>query len=340
MIKLPKLKIGDLKSRLPIIQGGMAVRISMAPLAAAVAEEGGVGVIGASGLHPEELAEEIKSARKKTKGIIGVNIMVATREFRKNVNVAIKEKADLLIIGAGFPGKDFLKDIKEKIPVFLIVSEPKAVATAAHLGLAGVILESGKAGGHIGIEANQSIWTLLPQAVDFLKKAKIKYKDKIDPNFSLVAAGGILNGLDIFRALKIGANGVQMGTIFSVGKESSAHDNWKKTVKKAKKKDIIIIKSPVGNMPLRVIKNPFVDRFLNDDIPELDEEFQFKNCIGCLDDCGRDFCIYEALSLAQQGDVENGVFTIGYRGWEIKNINQPTKKIIQHLMSEFEYWKN
>lgn len=335
---LPKLRIGNLKPRLPIIQGGMAVRISLAPLAAAVASEGGIGVIGASGMHPPELRKEIRKARSQTEKIIGVNIMYAVREFEKLVEVAVEEKADLLIIGAGLPKREFLNQIKKKITVFLIVSDPKAVATVAHLGLAGVVLESGKAGGHIGTEANQSIWTLLPQAVDFLKKAKKKLKSKVDPNFSLIAAGGILDGFDIVRALTIGADGVQMGTRFAVSLESSAHKNWKETILKAKSEDIILITSPVG-MPLRVVKTPFVEKIEAGDIPKLSEEFQEEHCRGCLSDCGRDYCILLHLELAQKGDIERGLFTIGARGWEINKI-LPVETIIENLISGFEYWTN
>ena len=98
-MEMPSLTIGGVTSRLPIIQGGMAVRISMAPLAAAVAEAGGIGVIAGSGLTPDELRAEIRAARAETDGVIGVNIMVAVRNFAELVKAAIDEGIDLVISG-------------------------------------------------------------------------------------------------------------------------------------------------------------------------------------------------------------------------------------------------
>ena len=103
-MKLPVLKIGDLTAEVPIIQGGMAIRLSTARLAAAVAQEGGIGLIAASGMAFDELRKEIRLARKLTggKGIIGINAMVAAREFLGLITTAAEEKIDLIVAGAGF----------------------------------------------------------------------------------------------------------------------------------------------------------------------------------------------------------------------------------------------
>ena len=102
-MKLPELKIGNLVARVPIIQGGMAIRISTAKLAAAVGEEGGIGLIAASGMSFDELRSEIRLARSLTKGIIGINIMVAAREFSGIVKTAIEEGIAIAVAGARFP---------------------------------------------------------------------------------------------------------------------------------------------------------------------------------------------------------------------------------------------
>ncbi len=92
-------------------------------------------------------------------------------------------------------------------------------------------------------------------------------------------------------------------------------------------------------MPLRVVKTPFVEKIEASNIPELSEEFQEKYCRGCLSECGRNYCILLHLELAQKGDIEQGLFTIGARGWEIKNILS-VETIIKNLISGFEYWTN
>ena len=100
-MKLPELKIGNKIARLPIQQGGMAIRLSTARLAAAVANEGGIGLIAASGMSHDELRYEIRLARSLTSGIIGINIMVAARDFAGIVKTAIDEGIDLVVAGAG-----------------------------------------------------------------------------------------------------------------------------------------------------------------------------------------------------------------------------------------------
>ncbi len=353
-----ELRIGNLKPCKRIIQGGMAVRISEAPLAAAVANEGGIGVIGASGMNANWLRKEIRKARSLTNGIIGVNIMVIVKEFEDLVQVAVSE-ADLLIIGAGFPDRHYLARIKDLIPTLLIISDAKHVPLAMKLGLAGAILESGKAGGHLGANEDIDIWDILGPAVDKMKAVKKEVderpslKNKINPHFSLIAAGGILTGYDIARALGMGASGVQMGTLFAVALESSASDEWKQVVCDAKKDDIITIASPIRpndkKMPLRVVKTPFVEKLLMGNIPKLSFEFQDKFCKKCLGDCDRIYCIFRALLNARNGKIDYSieedsetidekqasVVTIGYRGYEIMVINRPVKEIIKELESEF-----
>ena len=101
-MKLPELRIGKLVAKVPVIQGGMAIRLSTAPLAAAVAREGGIGLIAASGMTVDELRNEIKLARSLTDGIIGINMMVAARSFAVMIKTAIEEGIDLVVAGAGF----------------------------------------------------------------------------------------------------------------------------------------------------------------------------------------------------------------------------------------------
>jgi len=148
MLQLPKLRVGNLAPTFPIIQGGMALRVSTSSLAAAVAEVGGIGVIGATGMHLEELRAEIREARRLSKGIVGVNIMFAVREFADMVKTALEEKVDLIFTGAGF-SRDIFKMGKEAgIPIVSIVSSARLAMVAEKYGAAAVVVEGTEAGGH------------------------------------------------------------------------------------------------------------------------------------------------------------------------------------------------
>lgn len=160
-MKIPELRIADLVAKIPVIQGGMAVRISMAPLAAAVAEEGGIGIIAGSGLSVQELKEEIREARRRTKGIIGVNVMFAVREFAQLVHAAFEEKIDLLVSGAGFSRDMFTWGKEKGIPVVPIVSSAKLAKLSEKLGAAAVVVEGYEAGGHLGTD--RSMRDILPE---------------------------------------------------------------------------------------------------------------------------------------------------------------------------------
>jgi len=312
---LPKLKIDYLEPRLPIIQGGMAVKISMAPLAAAVANEGGVGVIGASGMRPSELIKEIELARKLSDGVIGVNIMVALRNFADLVKAAIESKVDFITSGAGF-SRDVFRWCKEaKMPFVPVVSSKKAAYLSEKFGAAAVVVEGKEAGGHLGTD--RPLMSILREVVDAVK-------------IPVIAAGGIIKGSDMKKVFAEGASGVQMGTRFALSKECSGHDLWKKTLLYAEPGDIELVTSPVG-LPFRAVRTDFVrnvaENGQEDDIDEI--------CRGCLRDCSKCYCIIRALELAQQGDLKNGLFTTGERVIEINDI-LPVKDIINNLLEDFK----
>ena len=148
-MKLPELKIADFVARVPIIQGGMAVKISTGALAGAVAAAGGIGVIGASGMTFEELANEIRIAREKAQGgVIGINIMFAAREFWGIVTTAIKEKIDLVFTGAGFSRDIFKVGQENNTPIVPIVSSGRLAKMATNLGASAIVVEGKEAGGH------------------------------------------------------------------------------------------------------------------------------------------------------------------------------------------------
>jgi NAD(P)H-dependent flavin oxidoreductase YrpB (nitropropane dioxygenase family) len=313
-LKLPELKIGNLVAKIPIIQGGMAVRISTARLAAAVAQNGGIGMIAGSGMSLDELRNEIQLARSLTKGIIGVNVMVAAREFKALVKTAIEEGIDLVVAGAGFSRDVFEIGKESNTPIVTMASSVKAAKLSEKLGASAVVFEGKEAGGHLGT-TNYSIKDII---------ADIKSAVRIP----VIGAGGIVNGHDIAEALRLGAAGVQMGTRFAMSKESNASPLLKEFYLKAKKEDVVLINSPVG-LPGRALKNPFVEKINEGTIPP-------KMCKACLKHCSHNFCIISALSRAQQGDVDTGLVFTGeyiYKIKEILSVNEIFKKLLEEIES-------
>ena len=346
------LTIGDLKARIPIIQGGMGVGISLSGLASAVANEGGIGVISAAGLgllykklSPSNyteagnlgLAEEIRKAREKAKGIIGVNVMVALSDFAELVKTSIAEKVDIIFSGAGLPLDlpSFLKkdSVTKLVP---IVSSARAVRIICekwknnydYLPDA-VVLEGPKAGGHLGYKEDQhfSLEELLPQVVEEVSHFEQKYDKKIP----VIAAGGIYTGEDIKRMIDLGASGVQLGTRFVTTTEYDASEAFKQTYIQAEEKDIEIIKSPVG-MPGRAIHCSFLEK-VKAGIKQ-PKACPF-NCIKTCDISRSPYCIVTALYNAFKGNFENGYAFAGSNAWRANKITS-VRETITELMNE---WK-
>ncbi|MCX7781128.1 MAG: nitronate monooxygenase [Negativicutes bacterium] len=312
-MKLPELKIGHLVAPVPIVQGGMAIRISTARLASAVAEAGGIGLIAASGMTFDELRKEIRLARSLTKGIIGINAMVAARQFAGLVRTAIEEGIDLVVAGAGFSRDMFAMGKESGTPIVPIVSSVKLAKISESLGASAVVVEGKEAGGHLGTD--QSVRNLIPD----IKKAV---------NIPVIAAGGIISGRDIVEVMRLGADGVQMGTRFAASEESNAAPALKEFYLKAKPEDVVLIKSPVG-LPGRAVKNPYAQKIIEGTVAGPD------TCIACLKHCEQNFCIIKALTRAQQGDVETGLVFTGEYIHKIDKI-LPVKEIFARLLKEAE----
>lgn len=296
------------------MQGGMAIRISTARLAAAVGEAGGIGLIAASGMTLDELRHEIRLARSLTpKGLIGINAMVAARVFPDLVRTAIEEGIDVVVAGAGFSRDMFGIGKETGTPIVPIVSSAKLAKISESLGAAAVVVEGKEAGGHLGTDRSMKV--IVPEV-----RAAVK--------IPVIAAGGVINGRDIVEALKLGADGVQMGTRFMASEESNAAPALKEFYLKAKPEDVVIIKSPVG-LPGRAVKNPFAAKILEGtaDTPD--------TCDACLKHCERNFCIIKALIRAQQGDTETGLVFTGEYIHKIDAI-LPVKEIFARLLKEVE----
>jgi NAD(P)H-dependent flavin oxidoreductase YrpB (nitropropane dioxygenase family) len=359
MSEMPRLKIGDLEARIPIIQGGMGVGVSLSGLASAVANEGAIGIISSAGIgmlesdfaknfreaNARALRKEIRKAKEMSKGIIGVNIMVALSDYDDHVNIAVEEGVDLIIAGAGLPLKIPEKILQDKIvknstKFVPIVSSGRAVELifrywAKHYDLIpdAVVVEGPMAGGHLGFkkeQINDPDYTLEKIVPDVISVMKI-YEQRYGKSIPVIAAGGIFTGADIYRFIQLGAGGVQMATRFVGTYECDASIEFKEAYVKSEKEDIFIIDSPVG-MPGRAIRNKFLD----------DVNQGIKRPINCpwkclkpCDYANSPYCIALALTNAKKGYLENGFVFAGANAYRVKKIIS-VKELIETLQKEYE----
>jgi len=353
--KMPKLKIGNAVAKLPIVQGGMGVGISLSGLASAVANEGGIGIIAANSigmLDPDYYAEnrdanaialrkEIRKAREKTSGIIGVNIMVAVNDFDSLLRVAMEEKVDMVFLGAGLPIKGIpVEDLRSAgVKVVPIVSSARAAGLIFRSWLKryadipdAVVVEGPKAGGHLGFKEEQiddadfALENILPEVVAEIKK----YEDQLRRTIPVIAAGGIYTGADIYNAFKLGARAVQLGTRFVATHECDADIKFKESYIACKKDDIKIIKSPVGMLG-RAIEN----RFLKD---VASGKKQPRKCSWqCLKSCDiktAPYCLSLALDNARKGILDKGFAFGGSNAYRVDKIIS-TKELLMELKGQY-----
>lgn len=324
------LKIGNLIAPIPVIQGGMGIGVSSSNLASAVANAGGIGIISAAQLGYNEddfeknpLEANLRALKKhitlaKTKavnGIIGINAMVASSNYEEHIKVAIEAGVDLIISGAGLPTM-LPKIVKgSSVKIAPIVSSLKAAKVILklwdkHDNIAPdlVVIEGPKAGGHLGFkleDLEDENLNFDKTVVDIIDETK-KYAEKYNKEIPVVVAGGVFDGYDIAKYLKLGASGVQMATRFVVTEECDASQAFKDAYLNCSKDDVQIVKSPVG-MPGRAIRNPFVKKTLT-------EREKITRCYNCLTPCNpanTPYCISKALINAVNGNLDEGLIFCG-----------------------------
>lgn len=357
-----ELRIGGILIPIPIVQGGMGVGVSLSGLAAAVANEGGIGVISCAGLgliynklssdfleaSILGLKEELRKVKEKTKGIIGVNIMVAMSNFEDMVKTAIAEKVDVIFSGAGLPlnlPKFQTPDSKTKLVP--IVSSGKAArlictkwkSTYDYLPDA-IVVEGPKAGGHLGFKKEQiddpdyALGLLVPDVVSEIKI----FEDKYDCKIPVIAAGGVYTGSDMYDMIQCGASGVQLGTRFVTTDECDASKEFKQAYIDATENEIEIIQSPVG-MPGRAIRNSFIDKVragLKHPI------ICPVNCIKTCDISTAPYCICQALMNAYRGRMNNGYAFAGsnaFRATKITSVKEVMNDMMNGLKARFNELK-
>lgn len=351
-MELSSLIIGDLVAKVPIIQGGMGVGVSLSSLAGAVAREGAIGVISAAqpGYLEEDfssnpltanlrsLGNHIKKAKEiSNNGIIGVNIMCASKDYEEYVKCAIDNGADLIISGAGLP-TDLPKLVEgSNIKIAPIVSPPKSASVILKMwdrryGRTAdmVVIEGPKAGGHLGF-SNESLEEYKSKDYDkeVLEIIEIvkEYENKYNKKIPVVFAGGVFDRKDIDHYISLGCSGVQMATRFVATEECDADINFKMAYINSKKEDIVIVKSPVG-LPGRAINNKFMKdkKLINEKITK---------CYKCLKKCNMadiPYCITGALVRAVKGDIDNSLVFCGENAYRLNKIIT-VKELIKELIN-------
>ena len=351
---IPKLTIKDLVAKIPIIQGGMGIGISLSGLASAVANEGGVGVIATAGIGFHEhdaltnykeanirvLRREIRKAREATKGILGVNIMVALTDFAEQVKTSIEEGIDIIFSGAGLP-LDLPRYLKEGFNTKLvpIISSARAAKAICKRWLQrfntlpdAFVVEGPLAGGHLGFAPDQldrpefMLERLVPEVV--LAVAPFCEEHKVE--IPVIAAGGVYTGADIHNFLQLGAAGVQMATRFVATHECDASIEFKKSYVEARKEDLVIIKSPVG-LPGRAIRNQFIEDIENG------KKKPFRCPYHCIISCNctdSPYCIALALINAKKGNLKKGFAFAGNNAYKVDRIIS-VRELVASLLEEY-----
>ena len=226
-----------IKTKYPIIQGGMA-NIATGEFAAAISNAGGLGLIAAGGMKPDQLRENIDRARELTDKPFGVNIMLMHPQVDELMEIVIEKEVPVVTTGAGNPGK-YVPALKEAgIKVMPVVASVALAQRMERLGVDAVIAEGTESGGHVG---EMTTMALVPQVVDGV-------------SIPVVAAGGIASGRQMLAAYALGACGVQVGTCLLVSEECPVHQNYKQAVLDASDSDTIVT-GRIGGTPVRVLKN-------------------------------------------------------------------------------------
>lgn len=349
---LPDLIIGDLRINPPIIQGGMGVRVSGSRLASAVSNEGALGVVASVGTGEEwpdrslsytarsyvSLRDMLQQTKSLTSNPIAVNIMCALTNYQDLVKAADEEEVAVIISGAGLPLKLPALVKHRSIKLIPIVSSGRAADLICrawarkHNRLPdALVVEGSLAGGHLGFSMDDAVTSHIPLESIVLDVLSVtaRYAKEHGVSIPVIAAGGVFNGSDIARFLNLGASGVQMATRFVCTHECDASLQYKEAYLNCRKEDILIIPSPL-KLPLRVIRNSFVDRILGG------EKVKFSCQYKCLATCEPDkspYCIAQALVNSYRGNMREGFATCGANAYRVDRIVS-VRELIQELVDE------
>ena len=305
-------KISQLfKIKYPIIQGGM-IWCSGWKLASAVSNQGGLGLIGSGSMYPDVLRENIQKCKAATTKPFGVNVPLLYPNIEEHMKIIVEEGIKIVFTSAGNP-KTWTNHLKEHgITVVHVISTIKFALKAQEAGVDAIVAEGFEAGGHNGREETTTL-VLIPQ----IKK---------EVNIPLIAAGGIGSGQAILAALALGADGVQIGSLFAASQESSAHENFKLAITNAKEGETQLALKKLT--PVRLLKNDFYKK-----VEEAENRGANKEELQLLLGKGR------AKKGMFEGDLVEGELEIGQVASSIHTI-YPVAEIMKNLIYEFNFAKN
>lgn len=349
------LKIGNIEAKLPVIQGGMGVGISLGGLAGAVAKEGGIGIISAAqiGFRDPQFDRDPKAANLRAvkkeyekaraiapDGIIGFNLMVAMRGYEDYVKAVIDAGADLIISGAGLP---------TELPKFAEGSDIKLAPIVSTAKSASVILkywdrkyrrvpdllviEGPKAGGHLGFHLDELKTYQEQSGNPYDEEVKQilclvkKYEEHYERKIPTALAGGIFDREQADHAFPLGVDAIQVATRFVTTQECDADIRYKEAYLDADEQDIMIVKSPVG-MPGRAIRNSLIERVM------AGEKIPHSPCHGCLQKCNPaeiPYCITDALVHAAKGELQEALLFCGADAYRAKRM-ETVKEVLDSLV--------
>lgn len=287
----------------PIIQGGMAW-VADYHLAAAVANAGGLGLIGAASAPAEVVREQIRKAKELTDKPFGVNVMLMNPNAAEVAQVVVEEGIKVVTTGAGNPATYMPKWKAAGVKVIPVVASVAMAKLMEKAGADAVVAEGMESGGHIGPATTM---TLVPQVVDAV-------------NIPVIAAGGVADGRGFAAAMMLGAEAVQMGTRFCVADEAITHQNYKERILKAKDIDSEVTGMSHGH-PVRALRNNMTKEYLRLEKEGATlEELEYLT-LGSL------------RKAVMEGDVVNGTVMAGQIAGMVKK-QQSCKEIVEEIMNE------
>lgn len=344
-----QIDVDGLIIKVPIIQGGMGIGVSLSNLAGNVSKLGGLGVISAAQIGFREpdfitnnleanlraLKKEIITAKEiSNNSPIGVNIMQVTNPYELYVKTCIEAGADFIITGAGLPVHlpEYVAGSKMRIApilssfkavkIFLKAWDKRYNTTADML-----VVEGPLAGGHLGFSRDAIVSTNMDLELEqILEHIKI-YREKYNKKIPVIFGGGVYTNEDMKYYMQKGIDGVQIGSRFVTTKECDAHENFKQAYISAQnEEDIVVINSPVG-LPGRAINNNFVKKV----IVEREKITRCFNCLTACDPKTTPYCITQALVNSVTGDIDNGLIFAGSKSYKSSKI-ETVKEVFDDLL--------
>ena len=292
----------------PIIQGGM-VWCSGWRLAAAVSNAGGLGLLGAGSMHPETLVEHIHKLKAATNKPWGVNVPLMYPEIDRLMQILVDEQVRIVFTSAGSPKKYTAFLHEAGITVVHVVPSSKLAITCEQAGVDAIVAEGFEAGGHNGKEETTTL-SLIPAVCQAVQ-------------LPVIAAGGMACGQQVLAAMAMGAEGVQMGTVFALSAESSASDAFKQRCIAAGEGGTMLCLKALS--PTRLVRNALYDRIAKAEAEGQNDAEQLRQILGTA----------AAKRGIFEGDIDNGELEIGQSAAYVKEV-LPTAVIMQQIVQQYD----